>query len=69
LAKETGWDHDTILDMPLARVWMFRHSLLRSYEIPCFFASNKTEDAFAEFRQLTGSLLTGGGTSAQEPRL
>jgi hypothetical protein len=60
LAKETGWPERFIFEeLPLARVWAYRHALLRSYDVPAFFASNKEEEARSIFASLTGGTLRG----------
>jgi hypothetical protein len=43
ISKETGWDEDKILDMPLGRVWSYRHALLRSYEMETHFITDDEE--------------------------
>jgi len=43
IAKETGWNEDRILDMPLGRLWSYRHALLRSYEMTTYFLTNEDE--------------------------
>jgi hypothetical protein len=54
IAKETGWDEDKILDMPLGRVWSYRHALLRSYDAKTFFLT--TDDEKKEISELFKSL-------------
>jgi hypothetical protein len=33
IAKETGWTEDVIINMPLGRLWSYRHALLRAYDV------------------------------------
>jgi hypothetical protein len=43
LAKETGWSEDHLLDMPLGRLWTYKHALLRSYDSDCFYLTSAEE--------------------------
>lgn len=43
LAKETGFDEDRLLDMPIGRLWSYNHALLRSFDCETYHITNEDE--------------------------
>jgi hypothetical protein len=43
IAKETGWHEDHLLDMPLGRLWTYKHALMRSYDLECHYITTEEE--------------------------
>lgn len=43
VAKETGWTEEDIMDMPISRVWSYRHAILCSYDIECYYKSDEDD--------------------------
>jgi hypothetical protein len=57
IAKETGWDEDTILDMPIGKAWAYKHAVLRSYDANCHYKTD--EDERKDMYELFTSLAKG----------
>jgi hypothetical protein len=43
IAHATGWSEDHILNMPLGRLWTYKHSLLRNNDLDCYYITSAEE--------------------------
>jgi hypothetical protein len=56
IARETGWSERYILEeLPYARGVQYMHAILRANDIPCFYLSDRENDARAIFASLTAT--------------